>query len=162
MFTFCVLTSSDSCYQGTRENLSGALIDNYLTTMGFNLSNSTIVPDEKDVIVSTISEWADSGDVNLIITTGGTGLGPRDVTPEATMSVIDRFVPGIAEALRHSGMQHTPMAMLGRGVAGLRGKCLIINLPGSPNAVQECLDILKIPLSHALELTTKQTFEHNI
>ena len=119
--------------------------------MDFSLARYEIVPDEEDIISARLREWADSGEVDLIVTTGGTGLGPRDVTPEATLAVIQRPVPGISEALRQGGGRHTPMAMLSRGFAGLRGRCLIINLPGSPRAVRECLETVVEAIPHALE-----------
>ena len=119
------------------------------------LARYEVVPDEKEIIAARLAEWADSGEVDLVITTGGTGLGPRDVTPEATQSVIRRQVPGISEAMRQAGLRQTPMAMLSRGVSGLRGNCLIVNLPGSPRAVRECLESVVDVIPHALETLTK-------
>ena len=137
MYTLGILTSSDMGAEGRREDTSGQAIREMLLGMGFSLARYEIVPDERPAIAARLSEWADSGEVDLIVTTGGTGLGPRDVTPEATLSVIDRQVPGISEAMRQAGLRHTPMAMLSRGVSGLRGSCLIVNLPGSPTGCQE-------------------------
>jgi molybdenum cofactor synthesis domain-containing protein len=119
---------------------------------GFNRKYRDIVPDEKDLIASKLREWCDSGEVDIILTTGGTGLGPRDVTPEATKDTIDIEVPGIAEAIRVGTLGNTPMAMLSRSVAGVRSGCLIINLPGSPTGVRECLAVAVPAIPHALEM----------
>jgi molybdenum cofactor synthesis domain-containing protein len=121
---------------------------------------SAIIPDEQGQIASTLREWSDTHHLNLILTTGGTGLAPRDVTPEATRIVIEREAPGIAEALRAMSLQHTPMAMLSRGIAGVRGRTLIINLPGSPKAVKECLEYLLPVLPHAINLLVGGPQEH--
>ena len=111
-----------------------------------------IVPDEKDLIAAKLREWCDSGEADLVLTTGGTGLGPRDVTPEATRDVLDLEVPGIAEAMRIETLKNTPFAMLSRSVAGVRSGCLIVNLPGSPTGVRECLEVAGPALPHALEM----------
>ena len=140
MYNLGILTSSDMGAAGRREDTSGQAIRETLLDMGFSLARYEIVPDERSIIAGRLAEWADSGEVDLLVTTGGTGLGPRDVTPEATLSIIDRQVPGISEAMRQAGLRHTPMAMLSRGVSGLRAHCLIVNLPGSPRAVRECLE----------------------
>jgi molybdopterin adenylyltransferase len=121
---------------------------------------SAIVPDEQEQIASTLREWSDTYCLNLVLTTGGTGLAPRDVTPEATRTVIEREAPGIAEALRAISLQYTRMAMLSRGIAGVRGRTLIINLPGSPKAVKECLEYLLPVLSHAINLLVGGPQEH--
>ena len=152
MFTLGILTSSDMGSKGEREDTSGQAIREILTPLGFTVSRYEIVPDEADVIADKLREWADSGEVDLLITTGGTGLGPRDVTPEATQAVIQRPVPGIPEAMRQDGLRHTPMAMLSRGTAGVRGRCLIINLPGSPRAVKENLEAIMGVIPHAMEI----------
>ena len=115
MYTLGILTSSDMGAEGRREDTSGQAIREMLLGMGFSLARYEIVPDDRPTIAAKLSEWADSGEVDLVVTTGGTGLGPRDVTPEATLSVIDRQVPGISEAMRQAGLRHTPMAMLSRG-----------------------------------------------
>ena len=159
MYTLGILTSSDMGAEGRREDTSGQAIREMLLGMGFSLARYEIVPDYRPTIAERLSEWADSGEVDLVVTTGGTGLGPRDVTPEATLSVIDRQVPGISEAMRQAGLRHTPMAMLSRGVSGLRGSCLIINLPGSPRAVRECLEAVADVLPHALETLTSARVE---
>ena len=155
MFTLGVLTSSDMGAAGLREDTSGQAIKKIFLGMGFSLARYEVVPDEKDIIADKLAEWADSGEVDLVVTTGGTGLGPRDVTPEATQSIIQRQVPGISEAMRQTGLKHTPLAMLSRGIAGLRGNCLIVNLPGSTKAVKECLEETAQAIPHALETLTK-------
>ncbi|MEK7873890.1 MAG: MogA/MoaB family molybdenum cofactor biosynthesis protein [Chloroflexota bacterium] len=119
-----------------------------------------IVPDERERIAEVLREWADSGQVDLILTTGGTGLGPRDVTPEATRDVLDREAPGLAEAMRADTLKKTPFAMISRQVAGARGRCLIVNLPGSPKAVRECLEVVLPVLPHAVELLRGDTASH--
>jgi molybdenum cofactor synthesis domain-containing protein len=119
-----------------------------------------IIPDEADQIAAVLREWSDEKHLNLVLTTGGTGLAHRDVTPEATKAVIEREVPGIAEAMRAISLQYTPMAMLSRGIAGVRGRTLIINLPGSPKAVKECLEYVLPVLPHAINLLTEGPKEH--
>jgi molybdopterin adenylyltransferase len=119
------------------------------------------VPDEHELIAARLIAWADGGKVDIILTTGGTGLGRRDITPEATLAVIDRNVPGIAEAMRVKSIEATPTAMLSRAVAGLRGPCLIINLPGSPKAVRECLEAVLPALPHAVEIMRGTVTEHS-
>ena len=119
---------------------------------GFAEKYRDIVPDEKELVSSRLREWSDSGDVDVILTTGGTGLGPRDVTPEATAEVLDIEVPGITEAIRIETLKNTPLAMLSRAVSGVRSGCLIVNLPGSPKAVRECLEVAVPALPHALEM----------
>jgi molybdenum cofactor synthesis domain-containing protein len=119
---------------------------------GFNQVFRDIVPDEKDMISAKLREWADGGGVDVILTTGGTGLGPRDVTPEATRAVLDIEAPGIGEAMRFQTLKNTPFAMLSRAVAGVRSGCLIINLPGSPKGVRECLEAAIPAIPHALEM----------
>ena len=118
----------------------------------FELGLRGIVPDERDQIARRLSEWCDSEELDLLLTTGGTGLGPRDVTPEATRQVLDVEAPGIAEAMRAQTLASTPLAMLSRSTAGVRSGCLIVNLPGSPKAVRECLGVALPALPHALEM----------
>ena len=161
MYNLGILTSSDMGAEGRREDTSGQAIRETLLDMGFSLARYEIVPDELSIIAGRLAEWADSGEVDLLVTTGGTGLGPRDVTPEATLSIIDRQVPGISEAMRQAGLRHTPMAMLSRGVSGLRGHCLIVNLPGNPRAVRECLEAVVDVLPHALETLTSARVENH-
>ena len=161
MFTLGILTSSDMGAKGEREDTSGQAIREMLAPLGFSVTRYEIVPDEAEVISARLKEWADSGEVDLLVTTGGTGLGPRDVTPEATQAVIQRPVPGIPEAMRQAGLSHTPMAMLSRATAGIRGSCLIINLPGSPRAVRENLEAVMGAIPHALEtLKTARVERH--
>ena len=119
-----------------------------------------VIPDEKDVIADKLAKWADGGEVDVILTTGGTGLSQRDVTPEATLSIMDRVVPGFAEAMRAETFPKTPFAILSRAVAGVREKCLIINLPGSPKAVRECLEVVLPVIPHAVGIIKGEITEH--
>lgn len=161
MMTIGVLTISDSSAKGTREDTSGERIRSMVTQLPeAGITAGAIIPDEREQIEATLREWCDEKQVNLILTTGGTGLAPRDVTPEATSTVIEREAPGIAEAMRAVSLQHTPFGMLSRGVAGTRGRTLIINLPGSPKAVQECLECILPVLPHAINLLTEGPKEH--
>jgi molybdopterin adenylyltransferase len=149
---FGILTSSDRSSRGERPDLSGPALGKLVTGQGWIVGRTTIVPDELDAIRETLSNWADSGEVDIILTTGGTGFAPRDVTPEATSLVIDRQAPGLAEAMRLESRKVTPHAVLSRAVAGIRGGVLIINLPGSPKAAVENLQVLLPILAHAVEL----------
>lgn len=149
---FGILTSSDRSSRGERPDLSGPVLGNLVISQGWIVARTTIVPDELDAIRETLSTWADSGEVDIILTTGGTGFAPRDVTPEATRLVIDRQAPGLAEAMRLESRKVTPHAVLSRAVAGIRGRVLIINLPGSPKAAVENLQVLVPILAHAVEL----------
>ena len=151
-FSFAVLTSSDAGAKGEREDTSGDAIVEMMAAAGFKLARRDLVPDEADLIAERLTEWSDRGDLGVIVTTGGTGLGPRDVTPQATASVIEFEVPGVAEAMRSETMRITPLAMLSRSVVGVRNGCLIINLPGSPKAVRETLDVALKALTHGLEM----------
>lgn len=151
MFTAGILTISDKGAVGERQDRSGDVIREILSGMGIHIVNYDIIPDEKELIVEKLVKWADEDALDMLITTGGTGLTPRDVTPEATLAVVDRIVPGFAEAMRVESLKKTPMAMLSRAVVGTRGKCLIINLPGSPRAVRECLEVILPVLPHAVE-----------
>lgn len=163
MFGLGILTVSTSGAQGQREDTSGQAIRELLEKQGYQVVRYEVISDEKELIAERLSQWADSADVDLIITTGGTGLGQRDVTPEACLSVIDKEVPGLAEAMRANTLQFTPMAMLSRSVAGIRGHTLIITLPGSPKGVRECLDVVNPVLPHALELLKTETVsEHPV
>ena len=155
-----VITVSDKSYAGKREDISGPLVAESLRALGATVLEQIVVPDEEDLLVSTMSRLAGSGDVDLIITTGGTGLAPRDRTPEATMQVIDRPAPGLAEVLRFEGHKKTPLAVVSRGVAGLRGRCLIINLPGSTGAVRDGMEILGGVLPHAIQMARGENLEH--
>ena len=161
MITIGVLTISDSAFRQEREDLSGAMIRTLVAQLPEAVVRaSTIVPDEQEQIAATLREWSDTQRLNLVLTTGGTGLAPRDVTPEATRTVIEREAPGIAEALRAMSLQYTRTAMLSRGLAGVRGRTLIINLPGSPKAVKECLEYVLPVLPHAINLLIEGPKEH--
>lgn len=155
-----ILTASDTRSAGTAEDLSGRAIRDLLEPAGAVIAAYEVIPDEQSQIEALLRDWADGGRIDLILTTGGTGLAPRDVTPEATNAVIDRPVPGIAEALRAFSLTKTPHAMLSRAVAGCRGRTLIVNLPGSPKAVRECLEILLPVLPHAIETLRGEMGEH--
>jgi molybdopterin adenylyltransferase len=159
MFTVGVLTISDKGAKGERQDESGQMIREILPSIDARIVNYDIVPDDKELIVEKLVKWVDVDDLDVLITTGGTGLTPRDVTPEATLTVVDKIVPGIAEAMRAESLKKTPHAMLSRAVAGARGKCLIINLPGSPKAVRECLEVISPALPHAVETLKGQAGE---
>ncbi len=159
MIRIGVLTISDGAARGERQDVSGENIRTLIAQLpDVVISASVVIPDEHDQITATLRAWSDEERLNLILTTGGTGLAPRDVTPEATKAVIEREAQGIAEALRSISLQYTPYAMLSRGVAGVRE--LIINLPGSPKAVKECLEYLLPVLPHAVNLLTEGPKEH--
>jgi molybdopterin adenylyltransferase len=149
MITVAILTLSDKGSKGEREDLSGPLIRDLLKNIGAEVRYAEILPDEKELIKEKLIKYSD--EVDLILTTGGTGLSPRDVTPDSTLEVIHRQVPGIAEAMRMESLKKTSRAMLSRAVAGVRGKTLIINLPGSPKAVKENLTVILDALPHAIE-----------
>jgi len=159
MLTVGILTISDRGWRGEREDRSGEAIKQVLAALDTHLVSYDIVPDEKDIISQKLVQWADNEGIDLIITTGGTGLSPRDVTPEATSAVVERIVPGFAEAMRAESLKKTPMAVLSRGVAGIRGSSLIINLPGSPKAVRECLEVILPALPHAIEVLKGEAVE---
>jgi molybdopterin adenylyltransferase len=148
-----ILTISDRGYQGEYRDLSGPVIRELATErLKAGVGPEALVPDERQIIAETLRTWADGGNLDLILTTGGTGFAPRDVTPEATRDVIDREAPGLAEAMRAASLAVTPHAMLSRAVAGIRGTTLIVNLPGSPKAVRENLETILPALPHAIEL----------
>ncbi len=155
-----VLTISDKASRGERVDTSGAAIAELLTTIDATIDRSEVVPDERDQIAATLRSWADSGELDLVVTTGGTGLGPRDVTPEAMTDVIERPVPGLGELMRSAGLKHTPMAALSRGIAGVRGRCLILNLPGSEKGVRQNLSAVLDILPHAVELLRGRVGDH--
>ncbi len=157
MFGLGILTISTSGAQGQREDTSGQAIREALEPQGYHVIRYEIVSDDKEVIADKLAQWADASDVDLIVTTGGTGLGRRDVTPEACLSILDKEVPGLAEAMRAKTLQFTAMAMLSRSVAGIRGHTLIMTLPGSTKGVRECLDVVNPVLPHALELLKQET-----
>ena len=147
-----VITVSDACSRGEREDASGEALVQLLTEMGAEIVETLIVSDDLDPLSILLEDLARSPGVNLIITTGGTGFSPRDNTPEATRAVIEREAPGLAEAMRIRTLDKTPMAMLSRGVCGIRGNTLIINLPGSPRGVRESFEVIKPVLNHAISL----------
>lgn len=147
-----ILVVSDRGYRGERCDQSGRAAHEIISRLGIEVVKYEVVPDEVEIICARLKEWADSDRLDLIVTSGGTGLSPRDVTPEATLMVIDKIVPGLAEAMRMETMRRKPESILSRAVAGSRGKCLIVNLPGSPKAVRECLEVIVSVLPHALEV----------
>jgi len=162
MINIGILTISDKGSKGQRQDKSGEEIRDIVSRIESAVVKYEIVPDEKDIIADKLADWADSGAVDVILTTGGTGLSRRDVTPEATLSVIDRSVPGFAEAMRAKSLEKTPMVVLSRAVSGLRGQCLIINMPGSPKAVRECLEVVLPAIPHAVEIIKGVVTEHTI
>lgn len=158
MINLGILTISDKGWRGQRQDISGQVIRESL--LDSQVVKYEIVPDEVDVIADKLTDWAGSGSVDVILTTGGTGLSARDVTPEATLSVVDKVVPGLTEAMRASTFKSTPFSILSRAVAGVRGRCLIVNLPGSPKAVRECLEVILPVIPHAVEIIKGEVTEH--
>ena len=151
------ITISDACSRGEREDDSGAALVQLLEASGAEVVEKGILSDDLEPLVQKLDEIVRRGDVNLIVTTGGTGLGPRDNTPEATLRVIEREAPGIAEAIRAASLNATPMAMISRGIAGAVAKTLIVNLPGSPKAVRESFAVIQPVLAHAVDLLAGKT-----
>ncbi len=149
---FGIMTLSDRSARGERTDASGQILVNFIQAQGWKVEQRAILPDDADSIRAMLLEWADSGKVDIILTTGGTGFASRDVTPDATRAVIQRETPGIVEAIRNSGMAKTPHSMLSRAMAGIRGSTLIINLPGSPKGVAESMDVIIPVLEHAVDL----------
>jgi molybdenum cofactor synthesis domain-containing protein len=149
---FGLLTASDRSSRGERPDLSGPALEQVLVTQGWTVIRKAVLPDDLDSLRHSLAEWADSGRMDVILTTGGTGFGPRDVTPEATRDVIEREAPGLAEAMRLESLRVTQHAMLSRAVAGIRSRTLIINLPGSPKGAVENLQVVLPVLAHAVEL----------
>jgi molybdenum cofactor synthesis domain-containing protein len=147
-----VITVSDACSRGERKDTSGEVLVQLLKDLGAEIVATQILSDDLDPLAETLRKFANQPDVNLIITTGGTGLAPRDNTPEATLAVIERAAPGLAEAMRNETLKQTSMAMLSRGVCGIRSGTLIVNLPGSPKAVRESFAVIAPVLKHALAL----------
>ena len=152
-----ILTISDSCSKGIREDTSGNAIEKIVRFESFKIIYRDTLPDDRSLISRKLAEWGDSGKLDLILTTGGTGLSPRDVTPEATMSVIDNEVPGIVDVIRVRTSINTPTSMLSRSVCGTRSGCLIINLPGSTTAVKEYLAVAIPVIPHAIEMISGST-----
>ena len=150
-FRAVIITVSDRGASGKREDTSGQEIAGMLEAAGMEIIGRRIIPDEKEMIRHMLLEWCDGGDADLILTSGGTGVSPRDVTPDATREVIDREIPGMAEAMRRQSAAVTPHAMISRALAGIRGRTLIINLPGSPKGATENLSVLLPALTHAIE-----------
>jgi molybdenum cofactor synthesis domain-containing protein len=155
-----VLTVSDLASQGRRADDSGDAVATWVEARGFELVVRSVVPDETDRIAAKLSRWSDSGEVDLVLTTGGTGLGVRDVTPEATLAVLERAAPGIAEALRAAAAPKFPRAWLSRGAAGTRGQTLIVNLPGSTGGVKDGLAVLEELVDHAVALVRGDPVDH--
>lgn len=147
-----ILTVSDRSARGERSDASGPVLESAVKDLGWTVQRQEILPDDQALLQDLLASWADSGDLDVILTTGGTGFSPRDVTPEATKAVIERSAPGIAEAMRAASLKVTPHAMLSRAVAGIRGRTLIINLPGSPKAALENFQVVSPVLFHAVQL----------
>ncbi len=152
MIRAAVLTISDSAYAGQRADLSGPAVRERLEQLGWSVAALEVLPDERELIAQRLATLADGNQVSAIFTTGGTGVAPRDVTPEATRSVVEREIPGLAELMRARGREVTPRAVLSRGVAGTRGKVLVVNLPGSPKGALDSLDAIVDLVPHILEL----------
>ena len=147
-----VVTVSDRSFRGERADMSGPVLTRLLEAMGAEVVESLIVPDDQAMIAQTLIRLSDAAACELVVTTGGTGVSPRDVTPEATRSVVEKTLPGMEEAIRQESLTRTPFAMLSRAVVGVRRRTLIINLPGSPKAVQECFAVVHPVLAHAVAL----------
>lgn len=158
-FTIGIITVSDKGSKGERVDESGPAIEENLKPIGGVVKKYVIIPDEKEEIKSAIKEMADELNIDLILTSGGTGFAPRDITPEATLEVVERIVPGIPEAMRAESLKITPKAMLSRAAAGIRKNSLIINLPGSPKGVKECLRIIIPALEHGIEILRGEASE---
>jgi len=152
MIKVAILTVSDSCAQKKREDISGQTIKDILTGTGFEIYDKKIVADVHEAVADELKYFSDETDVDIVLTTGGTGLGPRDVTPQATKSVCERLVPGLSEVMRAEGLKKTRNAVLSRALAGTRNKTLIINLPGSPKGVKESLEVILDILPHAVDM----------
>ncbi len=151
MIRTAIITLSDKGSKGEREDESGKVIREMISTIGADVRHYEVLPDERPLIAAALTRLADSGAIDLVLTTGGTGVAPRDVTPEATREIIDRELPGMAEAMRAESLKKTPHAMISRSVAGIRKQTLIVNLPGSPRAVRENLAVILPALPHAVE-----------
>jgi len=152
-----ILTVSDSTVAGTREDASGPALAERCRELGWEIVATGVVPDDEAVIADTLKEWADTGSARLILTTGGTGVAPRDVTPEATRRVLDREIPGLAELMRWKGLEQTKFSIMSRGVAGARKRTLIVNLPGSPRGAVFSLQTIETVIPHTVELLEGNT-----
>ena len=156
-----ILTISDAASRGEREDASGAAAAEWAASLGYDVSARALVPDDSVMIVRQLVAWCDDDTADLVLTTGGTGLAPRDVTPEATRAVLEREAPGIAERLRMETGADVARAALGRGIAGVRARTLIVNLPGSPRAVRECLEVLSPIATHAINILRGDATDHS-
>src|SRR5262245_10058638 len=152
-----VITVSDACARGERHDVSGDILVELLTEMGAQILTRELVPDDLVPLTELLKQHSENEDVNLIITTEGTGFGPRDNTPEATKNIIEREAPGLSEAMRGESLKHTPMGMISRGVCGVHSGCLIVNLPGSPKAVKESFEVIRPVLPHVADLLAGKT-----
>jgi molybdopterin adenylyltransferase len=162
MITAAIVTISDSAVQGTRADRSGPKLRERIESLGWTVTAQELVPDEADQIAATLRRLADTAAASVILTTGGTGVALRDVTPEATRSVIDRDVPGVSELMRAEGRKNTPFAVLSRGLAGTRGRSLIVNLPGSPKGALESFDTIVQLIPHIVDLLEGRTGHANV
>ncbi len=157
-----IITISDKGARGEREDLSGGVIREVMARAGAEMQRYDIVPDEASLIAEKVAAWADAGDLDVIVTTGGTGLAARDVTPDAVRTILNREIPGFGETMRQETLKYTPMAILSRAIAGTRAGTLIITLPGSPKAVRECLEAVLPAVPHAVEIISGAVTEHVI
>lgn len=155
----CVLTISDSGYKGQRKDLSGEAIQKYVEDLGHAVIRRSIVPDDPKIIEEILMKWTDSSEVDVVFTTGGTGLSTRDNTPEATIAISEYLIPGIAEVMRIKTFDSTPYSILSRAVAGVRSRSIIINLPGSVSGVEQCIDVIFESVLHAVQIVNDDT-EH--
>lgn len=155
-----VVTISDKASTGARDDRGGPTISEIADAAGMTVTEAVVIPDEQPLIESTLTRFADERDLDIVFTTGGTGLAPRDVTPQATLAVIDYAVPGLAEAMRSASLAKTPAAMLSRAVCGVRRRTLIVNLPGSPKGVRECLEAILPALPHAVSTLRSEVGDH--